>query len=128
MRMLKRGQRLIESLMTDTWVGTRGATAGEFNDETGEWSTSSVEVYRGPGRLRAANVQGQRVDEQGVTVTLSDARLSLPVATSAGVRVDDVFVCVASEEPTMVGARVRVTDIHWQTHSTARRLQVEVAS
>jgi hypothetical protein len=54
------------------------------------------------------------------------AILSLPIATSAAVKVGTVFEIVASvSDPGNVGRRFSVTGIHAQTHATARRFQVE---
>lgn len=115
--------------MTDTWRCTRGG-GREFNDETGEWTNTPPEVvYDGPGRLRDRSTIGSRDDVQGVTTVSSQLILSLPVATSSGVKVDDHLECTAAlSDPALVGVRVRVTDLHLQTHSTARRFTVEVTS
>jgi len=115
--------------MEDSWRCTRG---GErvFDDTTGEWTTVPPEVvYDGPGRLRDRSTIGSREDVQGVTTVSSQLILSLPVATSAGIKVDDHLECTAARsDPALVGVQVRVTDLHLQTHSTARRFTVEVTS
>ena len=118
-----------ESLMTDTWRCVRGGTR-EFNDETGEFVETPPEVvYDGPGRLRDRSSIGSREAVQGVTTVVSQLILSLPVATSGALRVDDRLECIASAaDASMVGVRVKVTDLHLQTHSTARRFTVEVTS
>ena len=122
-----------ESLMVDTWRSDRHLPGTEpvFNDETGEWTAGGdpVPVYDGPGRLRDQDGAGRRVDRQGETTVVGALRLSLPVATSGGVRVDDVLECTASTfDASLVGVKVRVTDLHQSTHSTARRFSVEVTS
>lgn len=115
--------------MVDTWQcilpGKR-----TFNDETGVWTdVPPVTVYDGPGRLRDRSGIGSRDDTQGVTTVTSQLILSLPVASSGAVRVDHVLECVAAESDlALVGTRVKVTDLHLQTHSTARRFSVEVTS
>lgn len=115
--------------MTDTWRCTRGG-GREFNDETGEWTDTPPEVvYDGPGRLRDRSSIGSREDVQGVTTVVSQLVLSLPIASSGALRVDDHLECVASTaDASLVGVKVKVTDLHLQTHSTARRFTVEVTS
>lgn len=129
---LDHGRALAEQLMVDTWRSVRYASGSEpvFDDVTGEWSAAEQSpIYYGPGRLRDQDGLGRRDETQGETTVFGALRLSLPVATSGGVRVDDVLECTASvRDPHLVGVRVRVTDLHLQTHSTARRFSVEVES
>lgn len=126
---LKMGRRLAESLMVDTWRCARGSEP-VFDDDTGTWTSPAADVvYDGPGRLRDVDSDSPRDESQGETTVYSRLRLWLPVATSAGIKVDDIFECTAAaEDPALLGMRVRVVDPHFQTHSTARRLSVEVAS
>ncbi|MGC5078465.1 DUF6093 family protein [Agrococcus sp. DT81.2] len=129
MRVLRNGRRLAEKLMVDRWRCTRGS-APVFDDETGEWTAPAGEVvYDGPGRLRDLDVDSPRAETQGETTIVSALRLWLPWDASAGLRVDDVLECTAAgEDPALVGTKVRITDLHLQTHSTARRFSVEVDS
>lgn len=124
---LPEAQRNAESLMTDVW---RCARPGErvFDDVTGQWTDGAPEVvYDGPGRLRDMDGYGRRDERQGETTVVGALRLSLPVATSAGVRIDDVLTCTASaNDPSLVGVKVRVSDLHVQTFASARRFSVEV--
>lgn len=118
-----------ESLMTDRWRCSKGG-GSVFDDDTGTWTESpSGVVYDGPGRLRDIDADSPRLEVQGETTVTARLRLSLPVATSGGIRVDDVLECMAStQDASLVGVKVRVTDLHLQTHSTARRFSVEVES
>lgn len=126
-RTLERGRRAAEALMTDRWRCTRGGTRA-FDDRTGKWTTTEPEtVYDGPGRLVDRSAALSRDEVQGETTVSSLLQLSLPVSAT-GIRVDDVFECIASESPGLAGTRVRVADPHAQTHATARRLSVEVQS
>lgn len=128
-RTLERGRRRAEERMTDTWRCVR-VSPGEFDDDTGRWSPETATTfYDGPGRLADDDNQGTRDESQGETTTVGALRLSLPVAKAAGVRIDDIFECTASvDDPSLVGTKVRVADLHLQTQSTARRLGVEVES
>ena len=125
---LLRGRALAEDLMVDSWSCTRGGGT-VFDDVTGEWVTVPVEdVYAGPGRLRDRSSVGFRDDVQGESTVTSQLILSLPVESSGAVRVGDVLSCTAAADAALVGVNVRVTDLHLQTHSTARRFGVEVES
>ena len=118
-----------ESMMVDSWRCERGA-GRVYDDVSGEWVESPPEVvYVGPGRLRDQDGYGRRDETQGETTVVGTLRLSLPVATSGDVRVDDVLECTAAPfDSSLVGVRVRVTDLHQSTFSTARRFSVEVES
>lgn len=118
-----------ESLMTDRWRCSKGG-GRTFDDDTGTWTDAPSEVvYDGPGRLRDIDADSPRADVQGETTVRGNLRLSLPIATSGAVTIDDVLECVASsQDAALVGIKVRVTDLHLQTHSTARRFSVEVES
>lgn len=118
-----------ESLMTDRFRIVRADGEPVWDEATGDYTATESVVYEGIGRIRFPGVGGRRVDEQGDAVTVQDAVLSLPIAGTGGVRVDDVAECVASRhDPQMVGVRFRIDEPHWQSHSTARRFGVEVES
>lgn len=118
-----------ESLMTDRWRCSKGG-GRVWDDVTDSWvDVPSELVYDGPGRLRDIDADSPRDETQGETTVRGNLRLSLPVATSGAVTVDDVLECVGStQDASLVGTKVRVTDLHLQTHSTARRFSVEVES
>ena len=125
---LHQGRTLAAGLMVDVWRCSEGG-GRVFDDATGEWSdVPVVVVYDGPGRLRDRSSVGSRDNVQGETTVTSQLILSLPVATSGDVRVGHVIKCTAAEDAALVGMRVKVTDLHLQTHSTARRFSVEVES
>lgn len=126
---LQHGRDLAESLMVDTFRITRADGEPVWDEATGDYTASESVVYEGVGRVRFPGVGGRRVDEQGDAVTIQEAILSLPVDASGGIEVDDVAECVSSRnDPALVGARFRIDERHWQTHSTARRFGVEVES
>lgn len=119
-----------ESMMIDTWTGTRGAGAPVLDTETGEYTSTSATVYTGPGRLRfRSNAAVLGVDAQTQNLVQQQPTLSLPVAGSEGVRIGDTFTCTAAvNDSAVVGTVVRVTGVHVQTYSTARRFPVELIS
>ena len=116
------------SRMRDSWRCERSSKP-VFDDVTGEWTSTPGEVvYDGPGRLRDIDGDSGRVVVQGETSNAASLRLSLPVETSGGLRIDDVLECTAAVDPSMIGLRARITDLHLQTDTTARRFSVEVTS
>ncbi len=117
-----------ETLMVST-VRIVRAAGREFDSETGTYVTNESEIYAGPARIRFSGSQPQERDAAGERVVDQLPTVSLPIATSGDVRVDDVVIIAANPpDPTTVGTRMRVAGIHAQTHSTARRLPVEVVS
>lgn len=135
--MLSRGRALAESLMQSTVRIRRRSKERVRNPATGREEYSWAVVYEGPARLRADAAQPQDSDAAGQQVTDRQMRVSLPIGAhpriitgaSADVHVDDVGVLTANpEDPASVGLEFRVRDGHVQTHSTARRLPVEVTS
>ena len=126
-RMLQRGRALAEDLMQSS---CRIRREGEKvrNPETGMLEPSWTTIYEGPCRSRfpasvprSADQAGQRVAEQAPTVWV-------PVH-AAGIRMDDVGEILANPHaPEDVGLTFRVAGVHAQTHSTSRRLPVEVLS
>lgn len=97
--------------------------------ETGTMVPSWTTVYEGPARVRFTNADPHEVDQAGQRVAQQTPVVALPIATSAGVRLDDVGEILANpDDPGVVGVMFRVAGEHAQTHSTSRRLPVEVLS
>lgn len=135
--MLSRGRALAESLMQSTVRIRRRSIERVRNPATGREEYAWAVVYEGPGRLRADAAQPQDSDAAGQQVTDRQMRVSLPIGAhpriitgaSADVEVEDVGVLIANPgDPASVGLEFRVRDGHVQTHSTARRIPVEVTS
>jgi hypothetical protein len=118
-----------ESMMLDACTVTRTAP-GTFNDATGvETVGSTTTVYSGPCRLRMARGGGSPTDAGEAQWTLSGVTVSLPVSTSGDVQTGDVVTLTASAlDADAVGLVAQVKGVHWQTFSTARRLECEVVT
>lgn len=126
-RMLRRGRAMADSLMQST---CRIRRAGEpvKNRETGQVLPAWTTVYEGPCRVRFPSSQPREVDQAGQRFAEQSPTVWLPVDVS-GVRVDDVGEILANPHaPGDVGLTFRVAGVHAQTHSTSRRLPVEVLS
>ncbi|MFF7681470.1 DUF6093 family protein [Microbacterium sp. NPDC007973] len=135
--VLERGRAVAESLMQSTVRIRRRSATKTRNPQTGREEYTWSLIYEGPARLRADGAQPQDQDAAGQQVTDRQMRLWLPIAehpdivagTSSDVHVDDVGTLTANPwDPKSVGTEFRVRDGHVQTHSTARRLPVEVTS
>jgi hypothetical protein len=118
-----------ESRMDSDWSGVRSAPgAPVLNEETGEYESTTEPVYAGRGRLAFKSTVTSDLDVQSQSVVRQEPTLSLPVATSTGVTVGDVFVCTAHDnDPALVGVKVRVSGIHGGS-VTARRFPCEALS
>lgn len=118
-----------ESMMLDACTVTR-TTAPGWNDTTGEETPgTTTTVYDGPCRVRMARGGGTPADSGEAQWTLNGATVSLPVATSGDVRTGDTVTLTASSfDPAAVGLVAQVKGLHWQTYSTARRLECETAT
>lgn len=119
----------LESRMTDTVVVTRGESAPILDPDTGEYTPTTSTIYEGPARLRSASSVVGDVDAQGQLLAAQTLVLSLPVATSGDVQVNDTVVVTASvNDPSNVGLQLNVEGLFFQTDATARRFSVEVQS
>lgn len=109
--------------------------AGEtFNETTGEYEPTWTTVYPesgddGPCLLKFDSSSMREVDAQSQQLVRQRPILKLPVATSAGVRIDDVAEITENPlDPARVGLKVRISGDHVGTLTTARRFPVEVTS
>jgi hypothetical protein len=119
------GRRQAEALMTSTC--TVDVVSGETVNENGEVVPVTENVYSGKCRLRWPTATSAEVNSGGQIMTVQTPELMLPVEASAGVEVGQVATITANPlDPESVGLRLRIRGLHFQTHSTARRLQVEV--
>ncbi|RKN68572.1 hypothetical protein D7252_13925 [Microbacterium sp. CGR2] len=93
---------------------------------TGTMIPSITTIYTGPARVRFPTGQPRDVDQSGQRVTEQSPTVWVPVHAS-GIRPDDVGEVTANPHaPEDVGLKFRVAGVHAQTHSTSRRLPVEV--
>lgn len=115
-----------ESLMVDVCEVTR-VTSGSFDDSTGTYGVGTVAtVYDGPCRVRMAFAQDRAAEAGEAAWTGLACVISVPVTTSTAVKVgDELEVTLSENDPAMEGQTFVVKAIHWQTHSSARRLRCE---
>ena len=121
-------RRKVEALM-QTAVVVRRSGQPVRDPETGTLTPSLTVIYEGVARLRFPVGKPRDVDQAGQAVSEQSPTLWLPVAESEDVLPGDVGEIVANPaDPGSVGLRFRITGVHVQTHSTSRRLPVEVLS
>lgn len=126
-RMLARGRQAAASLM-QTNVVIRRAGEPARDPFTGKVTPTWTTVYEGPCRVRFSSSVPRKADQAGQRFAEQSPTVWLPVHVSV-VEVDDVGEVVANpSSPGDVGTTFRVAGVHAQTHSTSRRLPVEVLS
>lgn len=133
-QVLAEGRALAQALMDSTVRITR-VTSKTPNRLTGKIDVTRAVIYDGPARVRAPGSEPRDVDAAGQRFAEQTPTVSLPIAadsrvtegSSAAVRVDDEGEITANDAaPGAVGTRFRIAGQHEQTHSTARRMPVEV--
>lgn len=125
--VILQGRVLLESMMTTTVIGRRAD--GTFTTDPVtlvESPNYSITVYEGPARFRMPGATTPGTEPiPGAVVTDDESIMSLPVAASADVRIDDVFEVTANPlDGGLVGVKFRVSGTHHQTYATARRFPV----
>ncbi len=125
-----------QSLM-DSTVRIRRTTGEERDNATGQLTPTRVTIYEGPARVRFKDADPRDTDAAGQRMAEQSPVVGLPVGadprivtgTSGAVRVNDVGTVLTNpNDPDTVGLEFRVAGRHNQTHSSSRRLPVEVFS
>lgn len=126
-RILARGRTLAEELMQTT-VAIRRSGTPVRDPATGTMVTPLTTIYTGPARVRFPTGQPRDSDQAGQRFAEQSPTVWVPIDAS-GIRVDDIGEVTANpHSPGDVGLKFRVAGVHVQTHSTSRRLPVEVLS
>lgn len=110
-------------------------TAGEpYVGDDGEIHTPQETVYEGPCRLRTVSTVTSDIEASDQLLVGQAAILSFPVATSGGIRVNDVATFLPAADPAddldpaLVGKTARIAGLHFDSSATARRLPVAMVS
>lgn len=106
------------------------AVTGSTTDPTTGVVTDTVEqVYSGKCRVQQASPSAAEKQAGEADLLLVGRVLSLPVATSTGVRAGHRVRLTASQhDPDLVGRRFWVKGESAKSHATARRLGIEEAT
>ena len=127
--VLASGRRAAEARMLDTFeIGMPVADGWEFNPATGEDEQATTPLFTTVGRVKVSRGLSAREAEAGGRTVVSVVReLHIPVGSEA-VPVGAVAVCTEvhpTSDPTLLGARLRLSGPAPGSQTTARRLQVE---
>ena len=131
-----------QALLVDACTVTRGTPTQTFDPATGEYVTSpGVSVYTGPCRVKPRDNTDRVVEAGGQSVSLFPLVVSVPILTAPeGLSdadradwyrdntpaLDDVVTITdARQDGAMVGLVLRVRQIAFGSHLTARRLDCE---
>lgn len=121
------GRKQAEALMDSTCVITRNG-AIVTDPATGVDAPSVTTIYSGKCRLRMPNAISRPEAAAGQAIDRQSPELSIPVTASGSASVipDDIAVITSALDAVTV--RARISGVHSQTHSTARRFPLEVQS
>ncbi|MFB7630688.1 DUF6093 family protein [Streptomyces sp. NPDC056149] len=121
-RLLAQGRTAAQQLMTD-WCRIERSTGIDTTDD-GRDVEQATTVYEGRCRVRPA-AQAATTDKTGTVIVETWAyTVSVPLPV-AGIRTGDAVQILASDDPGLVGRRLRVRSIDRGTQITARRLACE---
>lgn len=123
--MLALGRVAAQAGMTDTCTIRR--QTGSTTDSVGVVSPTWTQVYSGPCKLQESSGLPRDANPSPADPVLMVYRqLHLPVATSTGVRADDLAtIDTCANDPDMVGAVLVIRAERGKSYGTARRLDVE---
>lgn len=131
-RELMAGRREAEKLMVTQCKITRAGAGGEpvLDEETGDYIyPPSPTVYEGPCKIRRVGLSVRDVDAVGQLLTVQESILSLPIAGTDDVQVDDKLIVLSNPlDLALVGKQFRVKGTQEQTYATARRFAIERTS
>lgn len=124
-RTIRIGQRMAESLMTDTLRVTRADPDAEpAHDEWGNIvSPPGTVVYEGRGKFQHRDPYPSTPDAGEARWTQGVRMVHFPIGTTS-VQSGDIVECVASRNERLVGLKVRVRIDGDKTWTTAVRFNV----
>ncbi|WP_270409492.1 DUF6093 family protein [Brachybacterium paraconglomeratum] len=124
-RTIRIGQRMAESLMTDSVRVTRADPDGVpgWDEDGNVLEPPPLVVYEGRGKFQHSDPYPSTPDAGEARWTTGVRQVHLPVGTTA-VQSGDVVECVESRNERLVGLRVRVRIDGDKTWTTAVRFNV----
>jgi hypothetical protein len=128
-RMLVRGRRLAEELMTDWCVAGTQAPGDVLDEVTGEYDPVFTPLYTGPCRFKAGTTAVGEIDAQGQLLIEQDSVISFPMAASEMLGKDHIVHMMGSETDfALIGVKARIKGPFTSSYTTARRFSVEVTT
>lgn len=123
--LLASGRRAAERLMTDACV-VRRKTGTVTDPVTGKITPTYTTVYTGKCRIQQATANPGDTTAGDAELLMVPRVLSLPVASSLGLRAgDEVEMTASAHDPDLPGRRFVVRGEFAKSHATARRLGIE---
>lgn len=122
------GRRQAEGLMDSRCVIT-AVTATSIDQATGLETVTTETIYAGPCRLRWVSSVVSEVNSADQYLARQSPELALPVAGTGMIRPDHIVTITENTlDDSIVGLRLRVMGVQFQTHAVSRRLKLEVLS
>lgn len=100
---------VLETTWTATITFKRASGPPVHDPETGSTSQPTTTVYSGPCRIQEHQISAHEADAAAQRITTHAYQVSGPVEMN--LELDDVGTVDASNDPTLVGRPLRVTDI-----------------
>lgn len=127
--LLAQGRAAAEALMVDTCT-IRRVTGTTTNTTTGVVTPTYSTVYSGPCKLQeSGGLPREANPTPSAPVLMVYRQLHLPVATSGGVRANDLATMdTCANDAGMVGKVLVIRGERGKSWATARRLDVEQAT
>lgn len=120
------GRRMAESRMTDTCTITR-AGSPTWDESKGEYTSTPVQVYSGPCRIKHPTTTAKDVDAGSQLLAVSQLELHVPV-TASGVMADDLVTITGSEtRAEQSGRKFTIIAPFDGSQTTALRFRIEAA-
>lgn len=128
-RMLVRGRRLAEELMTDSCVAGTEVRSSQANETTGKYDLIFTALYTGPCQFKAGTTGVGEIDAQGQLLIEQDSVIKFPIATSGMLGKDHIVYMTGSlTDPALIGVKARIKGPFTASSTTARRFAVEVTT
>lgn len=121
--LLRHGRSRAEQGMRDTCVIRRHGD-GQVDDNSGEMTGGTTQIYDGRCRLQARTVTAQDDTTGQDQQLLVRLELQLPIAAPEPQVGDEVEMTSAGNDPQIVGQTFRVRDLPTKSDATARRIGV----
>lgn len=122
--VLARGRAAAEARMVDACLIR--AITGESTGPGGVVTPTFATVYSGRCEVQQPDAQARQEEAGEAYLLMSRRQLKLPVATSTGVRADQLVTITACiHDPDLVGKVFVVRDEFAKSHATSRRVGVE---
>lgn len=124
--VLARGREAAEAGMADACSVQRETAVITDDLDPSIVTPTLVGVYSGKCRIQQSIAMGQRTEAGEVSVVVLRLELQLPVIGSENIaRGDIVILTAAVNDPSLIGRRFTIRDLHHKSEATSRRMTIE---